>query len=307
MAFKTKFSPVLVSLVLTTPFVAALDQIFVGGWAARTPGSCLAGEVDCGSRLPPFRACCPQGQFCRNPVSILGFEDNTACCATQEDCSQQLLTYNVCANDEWGLYNNTGFPFCCPQGFRGGVSTARGYDSCRPLNQPFPSGEVALPQDTPDSRAIAASTTSSSSPTGTSTNSATGIGGLTSGTAGGGLNSNSSSGGLATAAIAGIAVGGVALLALLVLGVWLFRRNSQRKYKEKGEPLSEIGGIQGDDSSSGYQGYSDQSPQPMYPDQGPEPVYPGQSSQYVYPNQTSPVYSGQNNKGHPAGVSELSS
>lgn len=286
--------------------------MFVGGWAARTPGSCLAGEVDCGSRLPPFRACCPQGQFCRNPVTILGYEDNTACCATEADCSQQLLTYNVCANDEWGLYNNSGFPFCCPQGSRGGVSTERGFDSCRPLNQPFPSGEIALPQDTPDSRVIVASTTSSSSPGSTtsssSTDTSTGIGGLTTGTAGGNLNSNSSSGGLRAAAIAGIIVGAAALLTLLILGIWFFRTNKERKYHEKEEQLHEIGGIQGYNPERDYhQRYSDQSPQPTYPDQSPEPVYPGQSPQYIYPSQTPPVYPEQNNnKVYLTGVSEFS-
>ncbi|KAK6344643.1 hypothetical protein TWF718_006601 [Orbilia javanica] len=312
----TKFSPILASLILITPYTAAQDPVFVGGWAARTPGSCLAGEVDCGSRLPPFRACCPQGQFCRNPVTILGYEDNTACCATEADCSQQLLTYNVCANDEWGLYNNSGFPFCCPQGFRGGVSIQRGFDSCRPLNQPFPSGEIALPQDTPDSRVIIASTTTttSSSPRSTSSsslaNTSTGIGESITSKAGGDLISNSRPGGLEAPAIAGVVVGIVALLALLVLGVWLFRRN-KRKYHEKEGQLREVGGIQGYDTSNDYlQGSYDQTrgtPQPMHDDQGPEPVYSAQSPQHTYQSQTSLSYTGQSiHKPHPAGVSELS-
>jgi len=35
------------------------------GFALRLNGSsCLRQEVDCGTTLPPYRVCCPEGSFC---------------------------------------------------------------------------------------------------------------------------------------------------------------------------------------------------------------------------------------------------
>ncbi|KAK6358108.1 hypothetical protein TWF730_007463 [Orbilia blumenaviensis] len=306
MVSRRNFPTTLVFFIISAHFTMAQNQNFIGGWAARTADSCLDGEVDCGTRFNPFHACCPQGSFCRNPVSIPGLEDNTACCPTAQDCSLDLVDYNVCADDTWSLYNNTGFPFCCVQGSRGGRTRQESYSTCRPFNIAFPNTEILLRQETPDSRGTTSSSTSSTtSPTGTSSSVPPDPSSSNSDP-----NQNASSG-LATAAIAGIAVGCVALLFSVALGIWFFRRRNQRRYyEEKGshDQLHEIGGIQVSELRNNHQGYFDQSPQPMYAELSPETARPSQTPQSGYPNQTLPVYPIQNNadKGHPNGVSELS-
>ncbi|KAK6543595.1 hypothetical protein TWF694_000337 [Orbilia ellipsospora] len=232
------------ALILAVPLVSAQvsvvpqQEIFMGGWAVRTQG-CAAGQQDCGPSAQGFHSCCPTGQFCRNPVGIKGFEQNTGCCPTAADCSLDLARFYICANDAWGLYNNSGFPFCCQTGDKGGTDVNGTYDSCRQIASTFPSGEVALPQDAPDSRTktlLVTTTYSTSGPTSPPTSTSAGQAAPDSN----GMNCTN----LAPAAIAGIIVGSIVAAMALALFMWYLGRRSGRNYsREKEELLRQVGGI----------------------------------------------------------------
>ncbi|KAF3929988.1 hypothetical protein AA313_de0208581 [Arthrobotrys entomopaga] len=226
-----------VSLVAAETAVVAQQEVFMGGWAVRSQG-CASGQQDCGPSTLGFHVCCPQGQFCRNPVGIQGFEQNTGCCPTVDsaDCSQDLARFYICASDAWGLYNNSGYPFCCQSGDKGGTDANKTYDSCRSIAASFPSGEVALPQDAPDSRTKTLFVTTTFAPTPGPT-----------GTSAGQAASDSTPmncSNLAPGAIAGIIVGSIVAAVALALGMWCLGRRSGRSYsREKEELLRQVGGI----------------------------------------------------------------
>ncbi|KAF3918771.1 hypothetical protein ABW21_db0208843 [Orbilia brochopaga] len=210
----------IIYLVAGASFGLATGQ-FIGGWASRELGGCAFGEVTCGGRGPGFSACCPHGTVCRRLSYMPGITDKdttTGCCPSGDDCSIELVTYQVCADDSWSVYNASGLPFCCQKGFKGGHGTSTAYDSCR--SGAFPSTETAL-----------AAATAGVRPTG---------------------NLDSGSNKLSGGAIGGIAVGGVAALStLMFLAWWLRRRAIIRKWHAQSPDfgnVDEIGGI--DDKGS---------------------------------------------------------
>ncbi|KAF3901520.1 hypothetical protein ABW20_dc0109521 [Dactylellina cionopaga] len=210
--------PLFYLLVAAFEFASAQSQ-FVGGWASREINGCASGEVSCGTRGPRFSACCPRGTVCMNSLSS-GFTDNTGCCPTGADCSDLLAQANVCADNNWRLYNNSG-PFCCLAGFSGGIASG-GSDVCR--NGAFESGETVLALETPGSRQI--SVTTSAPPSTSSTASATAPPRET--------NTPASSTKLSSGAIAGIAIGAIAGLVLIGLAAWLIgRRAGMRRSREQ--------------------------------------------------------------------------
>ncbi|KAF3913634.1 hypothetical protein ABW21_db0203573 [Orbilia brochopaga] len=235
------------------------------GWASRELGVCATNEVSCGTRGPGFSACCPSGTFCQGPVSIPGFTDNTGCCPTRDDCSLQIRTYQVCADDNWRLYNASGYPFCCVPGDEGGVGA--NYDSCR--RGGFPSDETPLPIATGGTRPTETST--SSSPASTSPPGATGT--LSPGSSNPSPASPSTDSGssrLSAGAIAGIVVGSILGVALLgFIAAWIGREAGLKKGLAggRGANLAELGGIDDGEPPT----YRESKPTSFYP---PAPMPP---------------------------------
>ncbi|OXV05553.1 hypothetical protein Egran_06678 [Elaphomyces granulatus] len=97
------------------------NLVSTSGFALRKNGSCLSTEVDCGTTISPFRACCPGGSFCPN-------EYNVECCPSATNCTASLLEKPRCANETWDLYDNSGY-FCCLQGTTG-FATDYNSDGC---------------------------------------------------------------------------------------------------------------------------------------------------------------------------------
>ncbi|KAI5920257.1 hypothetical protein F4810DRAFT_447941 [Camillea tinctor] len=178
---------------MTTPLLS--------GWAIRRNGSCLlTKEVDCGVTLSPFHACCPSSTECPNQY-------NTACCRSGENCTSTLATTPYCANSSWIMYDNAGY-FCCEDGQIG--YNNRGTDGCVSSSADIPNGAMALATV---AQALSSSTSSSTtSPTSTTATSQ--------------CDSDCTpSAGL----IAGSVIGGIAVLALIVLSSWfLYRRGNRR-------------------------------------------------------------------------------
>ncbi|KAJ6263167.1 hypothetical protein Dda_1728 [Drechslerella dactyloides] len=231
----------LICLAASTSFRAAAG--FVGGWASRNLNGCPSNENSCGSRGAGFYACCPSNTYCLSPVSIPGFSDNTGCCPTGQDCSLELRTHQVCADDTWNIYNVTGFPFCCARGYQGGVGPNNGYDSCRTGG--FPATETALPLATSGIRPT--STPSSSTSASTAPASTTADTPAATGTSSPGSQNStpSSSGQLSRPTIAGIAIGAVAGVTILgLLAWWIGRRAGVKKGNSMGfgGSTAELGG-----------------------------------------------------------------
>ncbi|KAF3926590.1 hypothetical protein AA313_de0205900 [Arthrobotrys entomopaga] len=206
-------------LIYSTPVVGR----FNGGYASREQGICGPGEVSCGTRGPGFVACCPSGTYCLNPLTASNHTDNTGCCPTDEDCSNAIEYYNVCADGTWNLYNTTdALPFCCLSGYRGAATSQ--YDVCRA--GALQSGETSLPAIPQGIITTSSSNlpTSSPSPSTTSppdsrppTNTSLGPG-----------------------VIAGITVGSIAGLVAICLLAWYFGRKAGIKL---GSSSVQVGGI----------------------------------------------------------------
>ncbi|GFF28281.1 hypothetical protein IFM46972_02306 [Aspergillus udagawae] len=184
------------------------------GFALRKNGTCLDTEVDCGTTLQPFRACCPGGSYCPSQY-------NVNCCPSAANCTQVLVKKPKCANETWDLYNFYGY-FCCEKG-----TTAFGTDSqsdgCALPGYKFESSETLLPIVSSGKVSVATSTSPVTSTPSTSSTSSASPASTTTQPPGASSKTN-------TGAIAGGVVGGVAGVALIAFLVWwLFNRRTKRQ------------------------------------------------------------------------------
>ncbi|OAA63628.1 hypothetical protein SPI_03791 [Niveomyces insectorum RCEF 264] len=202
---------------------------FAGGWALRNNGNdCPRGTTQCDGGIVP--RCCPDATFCWET-------DNGYCCPTNTtDCFQDVVNVPKCPNKQWSLWNqnaSTDELWCCRAGMYG-VGIGDGV-KCRSLGVALASGETAATQVTHAASTCSTVPASSTPPSSSDASTA----GPSTGTATHTDTPNtdapappiSSKQGVGGGAIAGIVIGCVAGVALVVLVAWLVmkRRAAQRR------------------------------------------------------------------------------
>ncbi|KAL8289811.1 hypothetical protein RB597_001444 [Gaeumannomyces tritici] len=210
--------------------VDAQSCAYTGGWALRNEGDCPpAAPVRCGRGLQP--RCCPAGQVCTGEGAYVG----NYCCAPGEDCTRKATEAPKCPDPTftlWGVDNSTNNGgWCCLSSADGiyermsdntiavgcnapSQSLGQTQFKASPLNAvascaPKPSQPLTTQSSSVPAQSSPAGATESPQPTPAAEPQALGSG-----------------------AIAGIAVGatvGGALLALLVVGIVVFRRKRSRQ------------------------------------------------------------------------------
>ncbi|KAL8375805.1 hypothetical protein RB595_007090 [Gaeumannomyces hyphopodioides] len=208
--------------------VGAQSCAYTGGWALRNAGDCPpAAPIRCGTGLQP--RCCPSGQVCTGEGAYVG----NYCCAPGEDCTRKATEAPKCPDPSftlWGVDNSTNNGgWCCLSSADGmyerqsdntiavgcnprSGSLGRNQFQASPLNAVASCAPTTRQPSTTQSSSVPAQSspgaTESPQPPPAAESQALGSG-----------------------AIAGIAVGatvGGALLALLVVGIVVFRRRRSR-------------------------------------------------------------------------------
>ncbi|KAF1809206.1 hypothetical protein P152DRAFT_172664 [Eremomyces bilateralis CBS 781.70] len=190
------------------------------GFAIRRNGTCNAslGEVYCGETAKPYHACCPRSAYCPADPPY-----NAYCCDQPDfNCTMAILDEGpFCANTSWNMYDNGGY-FCCDVGMPGYQNTELNSNGCARPGFQLASSETYLTPLGQESKPTASSNTSPSLPL-TTTASSQSPASSSSPTSG----SNSPNVG----AIAGGTVGGLAVLALIIIILWcaFLRRRNHRQ------------------------------------------------------------------------------
>jgi len=214
--------------------------------------SCPAGAKSCTSD-DGAASCCPNAYGCQfDAISSQHY-----CCSAGTNCQSTIQNIPICADPNWGLYfsGNLNVYFCCLPGQVGILSEngafSNGFGSCGDAGLSYPTsklasavaeptGHASLPSSSFSSRTANAPqstliTTPSGSPTSTSPAGAGGAQGSSSTTSPPPSTSISSTTNLSTGAIVGIAVGGVAFVALVgIIGFLCFRYGRRQSIKSAG-------------------------------------------------------------------------
>jgi len=229
---------------------------------------CPSGQF-CFGTLQPY--CCPTGEYCPNHGSLRRHQSNSWCRSADADCGAAVKNVPVCANGAWNMFQIEQFGnrdfFCCPNGYTGVLPASGAAGICESSGANLPSSRLATMASqiggtsvtpfggvpTATLSGVAPHTTGQGA--GTTTGTGTAAGGTSTGTS---LPNNGEGGGspaISIGAIAGIAVGGVALLVLAVaLLLWLHRR-SLRKRPPPAVAHNPLGDSQGLDQKAGYSQY----------------------------------------------------
>ncbi|KAL2122256.1 hypothetical protein VTJ04DRAFT_2711 [Mycothermus thermophilus] len=154
--------------------------------------------------------CCPEGHFCFGSLQPY-------CCPTEDDCATAVNNIPRCANGEWTMYRNTrdGDYFCCPSGYIGVLPKSGSGGICELEGVSIPTSQIAS----------VASQAGFVAPTATSNSGANPV--STDGSASGN-NNNSSTVSIPAGAIIGFVIGGVAIVVLIALVLWLHRRSLRK-------------------------------------------------------------------------------
>ncbi|KAI1176680.1 hypothetical protein F4777DRAFT_545561 [Nemania sp. FL0916] len=209
------------------------------GWAIRRNGSCLLSEeIDCGTTVKPYRACCPSSTTC--PTQY-----NVACCPPNMNCTSAIAETPSCANSSWIMYDNGGY-FCCEQGQVG--YNMYGSDGCSKSGQPLPLH--ALPLAVVEQVSHSTSTSSSAS-TPISTPASTSTPGPETSDAPKPVPASNSSNNTPGGTIAGAVVGGVAGIAIIAGLIWWVSRR-RKTNSGTGANVAEASGPLHDGNDGGY-------------------------------------------------------
>ncbi|KAK4123831.1 hypothetical protein N657DRAFT_690489 [Parathielavia appendiculata] len=210
---------------------------------------------------------CPEDGCWYGSSNPLGVHPNV-----DEPCETTVMNLPVCANSDWKMYHlgKTDYYFCCPQGMVGLIPDSGRTGICQEEGARVPKSMLATvasqfgagPTQSSGGAGNGGGTGTTGAPgsgssggTNGNGNSNDGDGGTTAGSSGS-SNSGGGSGGVSTGAIAGIAVGGVAFLALVVALLLWFHRRSLRRHpatERAGaahppnlpqEPLKDVGAAQ---------------------------------------------------------------
>ncbi|KAK0742932.1 hypothetical protein B0T18DRAFT_172698 [Schizothecium vesticola] len=224
----------------------ARQQEYRGGWPlgymgaecpADTPSKCT---VRYGFNLN----CCPTGQTCQDDVLSI------YCCPTEADCKAAVLNRPVCANSSWDMYSLAKNEyFCCPTGYFGVLPISGSSGLCELDVNGLSASRIASLVTTPTGSGSGggASTTRSagngavgggdSGSSGGNGGNGSGRDGSSDGSNGVGKAPGTSPNGISAGAIAGIAIGGVILLAIcFAVILWIHRKSLRKTPSSKPEP-----------------------------------------------------------------------
>ncbi|KLU84605.1 hypothetical protein MAPG_03645 [Magnaporthiopsis poae ATCC 64411] len=228
--------------------VGAQSCAYVGGWALRNAGDCPpSAPVRCNAGLQP--RCCPSGQVCTG----VGAYEGNYCCAPGEDCTRKAEEAPKCPDPTWSLWgvdgstNNGGW--CCLPSANG--TFVRRSDNtiavgCNPVTAPLPQSQIwasrlsAVASCAPTSQP--STTQSSSTQTSPPPQSPPPV-------------QAPESHALSSGAIAGIVVGatiGGGLLAVLAVGIVIFRRKRSRMYQAESDTATQPSRGAYDDQKTPY-------------------------------------------------------
>ncbi|KAI1357950.1 hypothetical protein F5Y08DRAFT_322992 [Xylaria arbuscula] len=195
------------------------DCGFVGGYPLRDPDSCPSdAPITCGVGLQP--RCCPSGFACITDTTTNG----TYCCENGVNCIADTVAHPQCPVANWNVwaYDSDGSRgWCCEPNYYGFATLANDGVGCQPIGDTidtdtyhtvtqFFTSSVFCTSSSTTSSSIATQTTSSST-TSSPTESAPSI-------------PASHSSGLGAGGIAGVVIGAVAGVALIVVAIWLWKR-----------------------------------------------------------------------------------
>ncbi|KAI1204069.1 uncharacterized protein F4807DRAFT_449062 [Annulohypoxylon truncatum] len=185
-------------------------SVNLSGWAIRRNGSCLlTQEVDCGMTVAPFHACCPSSTECPTQYSI-------ACCQSGNNCTEAIVESPRCANSSWIMYDNEGY-FCCDPGYVG--YNLNFTDGCSRSDTSIPDDALPLAQVDQGNASTTTTSESTSAPV---------------------MVVDAPHGIEPVAQIAGGVVGGVALITIILIGIFLWRRKRSRSSKDNAVQLEEL-------------------------------------------------------------------